>query len=199
MDIFFHANVTIASMDDDQLQLRSNLLALVGIIRKHNPAKRFGPVQDLVGAYGTGAVFAGNLIAAGQSAHDSFGVTLKFMSELHSVLNIKLCMDRGYSGTQNVNAAAKAGGRHVGCVIKTFTPFKPIDEKHPAAASLFHVSEAGIASAYYCEYKLPCGTCMVLACFRNGSNKLVHMESAKEDFKAFSYEWQHSSGAGSVG
>lgn len=88
MDIFFHANVTIASMDDDQLQLRSILLALVGIIRKHNPAKRFGPIQDLVGAFGTGAMFAGNLVAGGQSAQDSFEATLKFMSDLHPVLNI---------------------------------------------------------------------------------------------------------------
>ena len=96
-------------MDDDQLQLRSILLALVGIIRKHNPAKRFGPIQDLVGAFGTGAMFAGNLVAGGQSAQDSFEATLKFMSDLHPVLNIMLAMDRGYSQTHNVNEAAKAG------------------------------------------------------------------------------------------
>ena len=81
MDIFFHANVTVASMDDDQLQLRSILLALVGITRKHNPVKRYGPVQDLAGSFGTGAIFAGNLVAAGQSAQESFEATLNFMSE----------------------------------------------------------------------------------------------------------------------
>ena len=104
-------------------------------------------------------------------------------------------MDRGYSRTSNVNAAAKIGGRHIGCVVKTFTPFKPIDEKHPAGASNFYISESGIASAYYCEYKLPSGTSMVLASFRNGTNKLVNMESAKTDFPAFAYDWQHFSKA----
>ena len=68
-------------MDDDQLQLRSILLALLGISRKHNfKAKRYGPVQDILASFGTGAVFAGNFVAGGQSGTDSFAVCMKLIS-----------------------------------------------------------------------------------------------------------------------
>ena len=57
----FPQNVTIVSLDDNQLQLRSTLLSFMGITRKpHNPIKRFGPVDDLACSVGSGAVITGN-------------------------------------------------------------------------------------------------------------------------------------------
>ena len=100
-------------------------------------------------------------------------------------------MDRGYSSSRHVNAAAKVGARHLGCVIKTFSPFKPVDDKHPVAASNFHIFEDGVASTYYCKYQLSDGSWMVISCFRNGSGKLVHMQSALVDFNPFAYDWEH--------
>ena len=61
--LFFHKGVSIVSLDDDQLQLRSTLLALVGITRKHNPQKRYGPVCDMACSFSTGLVLVFNLVA----------------------------------------------------------------------------------------------------------------------------------------
>ena len=46
--IFFHPHVTVISLDDDQYELRSLLNAILGIMRKHNPNKRYGCIHDCV-------------------------------------------------------------------------------------------------------------------------------------------------------
>jgi len=118
--IFFHPSVTIVSLDDDQLRLRSMILALLGITRKHNPAKCYGPVQDVVCSFGTGAAIAGHLASSRETSSDSFAACIGLISDPHGgCVSNHFSADRGYSNLTNVGASADVGFKHSGCITKT--------------------------------------------------------------------------------
>jgi hypothetical protein len=107
--------VTVISLDDDQYELRSLLNANLGITRKHNPNKRYGCIHDCIMSFATGAIFAGNLVAGGQSAQESFVIQMKLISDGYHMLSNTIALDRGYSSLHNVTAASNIGLLQNGC------------------------------------------------------------------------------------
>ena len=183
--------MTVISLDDDQYELRSLLNAILGIMRKHNPNKRYGCIHDCVMSFATGAIFAGNLVAGGQSAQESFVIQMKLISDGYHVLGNTIALDRGYSSLHNVTVASDVGLLQNGCITVTACPIKAIDAKHPSGESNFHISPDGYASAYYASYLLRNNTRMNINCYRNGSGKLVHMQTAHSESAPFVWDWEH--------
>ena len=188
---FFHNGVTPISLDDDQYELRSIKNADLCIPHKHNPCKRYGCIMDCCCSFSTGAIIIGNLVADGQTGPQSFSIQMVLLKQGFHILSNSIALDRGYSCLHNVNAAADVGLRQNGCITVTCSPFKPIDPLHPPTASNFYISQSGFASAYYARYLLMNGTRMIICCFRNGSDKLVHMQTAESESTPWLWDWEH--------
>ena len=120
---------------------------------------------------------------------------MKLLAENHPGLSNSIALDRGYiySSYANLVSASNIGLRQNECITKNCSPFKPwTADAASSGTGKFYIQELGFSSTYYCSYKLPSGTEMVISCYRNGSGKLVHMQCAKSEWLPFTYDWEHA-------
>ncbi|KAE9259312.1 hypothetical protein PF008_g33398, partial [Phytophthora fragariae] len=69
-EIGFINEVSIASLDDDLLRLRSNSVDDLGLTRIRNPKKGFGPAQHGIVSLVTGLFLGGHIASKGESVVD---------------------------------------------------------------------------------------------------------------------------------
>ena len=102
---------TLCSLDDDHLHLRAKRNAALGLVRKHNPHKGYGPDQHVCTSVGT------NCILAAQVESKSTGLNACMQNLLDVIahgskdntVNHDIALDRGYSSINNVNKCAMVG------------------------------------------------------------------------------------------
>eukprot|EP00644_Phytophthora_capsici_P007064 jgi/Phyca11/57946/gw1.22.311.1 len=123
-DIGFVNEVTIASLDDDLLRLRSQLVDGTGLAHVRNPKKGFGTVHNGIVSVGTGIYLGGHISARGESAVDAVRVLQRSLCGVSTESQIKLpgiihALDRGYQSQAVNQQIVETGGSIVGTHKRT--------------------------------------------------------------------------------
>eukprot|EP00644_Phytophthora_capsici_P012908 jgi/Phyca11/101393/e_gw1.5.649.1 len=103
----FVSEVSIASLDDDLLRLRSSTVDDLGLTRTRNPKKGYGPVQHGIVSLATGIFLGGHIASKGETVVDVVKILQRGLSpqvtrsELERLTCADLrqkCKDQGVAG-----------------------------------------------------------------------------------------------------
>ncbi|GMF18621.1 unnamed protein product [Phytophthora fragariaefolia] len=122
--IGFVDGVTLASLDDDLIRLRSSSVDNTGLAHVRNPKKGFGPVQHRVVSLVNGLVLGGHVATRGESTVDIVkllqrslcGASTESQIHLSGVLH---ALDRGYQSYAVNEHIVNIGGAIVGTHKRT--------------------------------------------------------------------------------
>ncbi|POM60120.1 hypothetical protein PHPALM_31061 [Phytophthora palmivora] len=118
-EIGFVPQVSIASLDDDLLRLRSCSVDDLSLTRTRNPAKGFGPVQHGIVSLTTGLFLCGHLASKGESVVDMVKVLQRSLCgvvpdrQIH-LPSIMFALDRGYQSKEVNLQFINSGGSIIG-------------------------------------------------------------------------------------
>jgi hypothetical protein len=101
-NIGFVPRVTIPSIDDDLLRLRSTKVSLFGLQHTNNPKKGLGVVHHGIVSICTGLCLGGHIASRGESTKDCIQILLQSLSgasvDSRTVVRNLCAWDRGYGG-----------------------------------------------------------------------------------------------------
>ena len=153
---FFIPDVSILSIDDDHLRLSSDLCEQIGMPRKNNPDKAFGPVSTGVISL-TSGITIGNRIA-GRGENDEKTVTILFLNIFNKKLadQIKctnlIALDRGYLSAKMIEFLSTKGCSIIGTHKRGLTyPFTFGNQQR--TDNRVKIEEIGCKMTYWARYK----------------------------------------------
>jgi hypothetical protein len=124
VELGYIEGLTIVSLDDDQLCLRSHKVDDHGFIRTRNPKKGFGPTQHGAVSTTTSLFLGGHIPVRGESTNDSVEMLFLSLSRANLSNQITLeqslvAIDRGYQGTKLNTLISACNGQVVGTHKRT--------------------------------------------------------------------------------
>ncbi|ETO85168.1 hypothetical protein, variant [Phytophthora nicotianae P1976] len=180
-DIGYVEGVTIASLDDDMIRLRSTAVDDIGLAHIRNPKKGYGPVQHGIVSLVTGIFLGGHVANRGESTVDIVRLLQRALcgapteSQIH-LPGVLHALDRGYQSLAVNKQIINVGGSIVGTHKRTGKfPFT-----HGKAATQHQklVQMKGERCAFWATQRLPTvrGTLSKHAhalAYRNGLGKVA--------------------------
>ncbi|ETO65432.1 hypothetical protein F444_17258 [Phytophthora nicotianae P1976] len=118
-EIGFVNEVSIASLDDDLLRLRSKSVDDLGLTRTRNPAKGFGPVQHGFVSLVTGLFLCSHVASRGETVVDVLRILMRSLCGVSADSQIKLpgvvfALDREYQSKEVNRQIMECGGIVIG-------------------------------------------------------------------------------------
>ncbi|ETN21040.1 hypothetical protein PPTG_01373 [Phytophthora nicotianae INRA-310] len=115
----FVSEVSIASLDDDLLRLRSSAVDDLGLNRTRNPKKGYGPVQHGIVSLATGLFLGGHIASKGETVVDVVKILQRGLCGATTDSQIRLpgimfALDRGYQSKEVNKQILECGAAIIG-------------------------------------------------------------------------------------